>query len=446
MKRFYLTGAIGLTVLFQILSLTLVLLFHVKELNIPLLMFAVLLILFTFVSVRLVDRLMSGDSYLILIVNMLFSIGVIMIYRIKPALGERQLLFYAIAVVSFFVVYILIRQSPDFWKDKTLFYYVATLFLFAITLLFGLTHGGARNWIELFGIQIQPSEFAKIPFVFFIAAYYANAERYSRTVLFGRLRLGSAVLMAATYVLIGLFFIQRELGTAVVFLFVLLAAQFAFEKNRRLLYGNLALAAVGLTAGYFLFDHVRTRFEIWIDPWSDIADKGYQITQSLFALAEGGFFGSGIGLGSPGLIPLGHSDFIFAAIVEEMGAFMGVCVMLLFLILFYRGVKISMRQSSNFYSALALLVSVMFAAQGIIMFAGVMKLIPLTGITIPFLTYGGSSLLSSFILLGALQVASEDLRPDGEDLRTDDEDLWADWADEGDWAKRSGSGAEEVGR
>lgn len=402
-KRRYAASIKWMLVSFQVLSLLLVILFQIGDLDVLSLVFAGVLILLTFLSNFAVQKLSGGDEYLLLIVNMLFSIGIIMIFRIEQSAGRRQLMMYAISIFVFFVAYLFLRKTYRFWVDKTKFFYMLTVAFFVVTLVFGFTQGGAKNWIEVFGFRMQPSEFAKIPFVFYIASYYRNYERSTKCFF------GKYTLMVCTYFLIGLFFLQKELGTAIVFFLVLMASQFAFEPNKKLIFLNLFLAIIGLTAAYFLFAHVRVRFDIWRDPWSDINNKGYQITQALFGLAEGGFFGTGIGLGHPNYIPLAHSDFIFASIVEEMGAFMGICVILLFLILFYRGVKICMRQSDNFYAVLALAISSLFAAQGIIMFAGVMKLIPLTGITIPFLTYGGSSLVSSFVLLAALQIASEDL-------------------------------------
>lgn len=406
-KRRYFSSVKWMLVTFQVLSLFLVTLFQIDKLDVLSLFFAFILILLTFTSNTLVQKLSAGDDYILLIVNMLFSIGILMIFRIQEGSGKRQLMMYAISIFAFFIFYLFLRKTHAFWVDKTMFFYVLAVLCFLGTLAFGFVQGGAKNWVELFGFRLQPSEFAKIPFVFYIAAYYRNYEKSTK----GPLK--EYTLMVGTYLLIGLFFLQRELGTAVVFFLVLVAAQFAFEPNKKLIAINVLVAAIGMTVAYYLFSHVRVRFDMWMDPWSDINNKGYQITQALFGIAEGGFFGTGIGLGKPNYIPLSHSDFVFASIVEEMGAFMGICVILLFLILFYRGIKICMRQTDSFYAVVALAISSLFAAQAIIMFAGVMKLIPLTGITIPFLTYGGSSLLSSFVLLAALQVSSEDLSLEG---------------------------------
>ena len=173
-----------------------------------------------------------------------------------------------------------------------------------------------------------------------------------------------------------------------------------------LIAGNLLLAAMGGMVGYLTMYHIQVRISTWLDPWADVAKKGYQICQSLFAIAAGGFFGSGIGLGKPTFIPEVHTDFIFSAICEEMGMFGGAAVIMLFFIFVYRGFKISLSLEDGFDKCVAVGITVMFAIQTFIITGGVIKLIPLTGITLPFISYGGSSLLSSFVALGILQAVS----------------------------------------
>ncbi len=146
-----------------------------------------------------------------------------------------------------------------------------------------------------------------------------------------------------------------------------------------------------------------------MNPWKYIERQGYQITQSLFAIAEGGFFGSGLGLGYPDFIPVVYTDFIFSAICEEMGIFTGIGIIMLFMILVYRGFKIGISQENQFYKILALGISTLFGIQSFIILGGVLKMIPLTGLTLPFVSYGGSSIVSSFIALGVLQVCSEEI-------------------------------------
>ena len=396
-------GILGLLITFQVLALALAFLFHIQDLSVDSLFFAGGLILTSSISIIIIQKVSTGDPYPLMIVNMIFSIGIIMIYRIRPDLGVKQMVIYLMALIAYFSVYFILKVGQRFWEGKIIFYYGVTLLLFVVTLVLGEFLHGAKNWITIGGIQVQPSEFAKIPFAFFVASWFKRYDEFQTSLL------RKLSLTLATFLLIGLFFLQKELGTAVVFFAVLLVAQLAYEKNSWIPFMNLVLAVAGLYVAYRIFPYIQDRFAIWRDPWADYNNKGYQVIQAAFALAAGSFFGTGVGLGQPGRVPLGHSDFIFASVVEEFGSMMGICLILLFVILLYRGFKTAMNQERDFYSALALCVVVIFAAQAFIMFAGTMKLIPLTGITIPFLTYGGSSLVSSFALLATLQVASEDL-------------------------------------
>ncbi|HHT21157.1 MAG TPA: FtsW/RodA/SpoVE family cell cycle protein [Tissierellia bacterium] len=405
-RREYFSNVKLLTFMFQLLSMGLVLLNTRQALTVNSLVFSGLLIGLTYLSNVLVQRYTKGDNYLIMIANMLFSIGIVMIYRINPALGERQLLLYTIGVGAFFIAYYFLHYTGHFWENKTFFFLGISIAMLAVTLVFGRTLGGATNWIEVAGFQFQPSEFTKITFAFFIAAFYANHAFFKQKLG------GSLFLMIATYILIGIFFLQGELGTAIVFFAAMICAMIAFDRSRLLLFANIGLALAGLFVAYRLFGHIQVRFEVWLDPWADPDGRGYQILQSMFAVASGGLFGRGIGLGQPGTIPLAHSDFIFASIIEEMGIFMGIAISLLYLIVFYRGLKISLSQTNPFYKVLALVISMMFAAQAAIVIGGVLKLIPLTGMVLPFMAHGGSSLLASFVMLGALQYSSVEQYPE----------------------------------
>jgi cell division protein FtsW (lipid II flippase) len=262
---------------------------------------------------------------------------------------------------------------------------------------------GAINWVSLGGISFQPAEIIKLLLIFILSAYYSNRERFQH------LKFSKYYPMLMVYSFIGLLFIQRDLGMAVIFYSIFIGLQYIYEEDRIQVLYNLGFFAIGGVLGYTLFDHVKIRFQTWINPWAYIDNKGYQITQSLFAIAEGGFFGTGLGLGHPHFIPLVEMDFIFAAICEEMGIFAGIGVIMLFMILVYRGFKIGLSQDNKFYRILALGVSILFGIQSFIILAGVLKIIPLTGITLPFVAYGGSSILTSFIALAILQVSSEDL-------------------------------------
>lgn len=398
------TKANLLLFLFEFLSLSLAMIFNIKNLsNVDFYTYLAILVV-TLLTSFLVDRFTKSDNILLLIVNMLFSIGVAIIYRLDPKLGRRQLQFYLVGVTLFFMTYFILKFYKK-WDKLILFYVGISIVLFLITLVFGTNLYGAKNWIIIGNkFSIQPSEFIKVPLAFFIASFYTNFNKISLKP-FGRYFMNFTI-----YVFIGFLFLQKDLGTALIFFGVLILSQFVYEKDRKLIFINMFFMVIGSIVAYFLFGHVRIRVATWLDPWSDIDATGYQITQALFATASGGLFGTGIGLGRPDYIPVAESDFIFSAICEEMGIFMGIGVVLLFMILVYRAIKISLTQQNKFYSVLAFCIGILFALQTFIILGGVLKLIPLTGVTLPFISQGGSSMLAGFILLGCLQYCGEEIR------------------------------------
>ena len=363
-----------------------------------------------YVSNYVLSKVSKGDNYIFLITAMLLSIGIIMIYRINPSLGIKQIVLFGIGIISFFATYFVLKKIKDGPKYMIL-YLGVSLALYLVTLIFGKSIGGAKNWISIAGFGFQPSEITKILFVFFVASYYTKKDEYKK--IFKKKT--SIVFMVVSYSFIGFLFLQKELGTALLIFLVFNVLFYVYEEDRKLISLNLLGAVIMGAVSYLLFNHVRLRVDIWLNPWKEVASKGYQITQSLFAIGSGGFFGTGIGLGHPEFIPEVHTDFIFSAICEEMGIFAGIAVIMLFMIMVYRGIKIALEQPNMFYRILALGITATIGFQAFIILGGVINMIPLTGITLPFISYGGSSLISSFIALAILQVASEELDVEEED-------------------------------
>lgn len=392
----------NLLVLFELMALLLLFIYDKENIDKFTLISVISLIFIIYISNFVLLRISTGDNYIFLIVTMLISIGVVMIYRIDSTLGMKQVIWIGMGILVFFITYLLIKRIKG-WENWAKLYAIISIGLFIATLILGTKRKGSINWIQIGRFSFQPTEIIKILTIFIISAYYSNYEKYKEK------KYGPYYLMGIIYIFIAFLFLQRDLGTVLIFYSVFLALQFIYEENRKLILFNILLFVISGIAGFFLFDHVRVRFEIWIDPWKYIDNKGYQITQSLFAIATGGFFGTGIGLGHPDFIPEVHTDFIFSAICEEMGIFTGIGIIMLFLILVYRGFKIAINQKDKFFRIVALGISILFGIQSFIIFGGVLKMIPLTGITIPFVSYGGSSMISSFIALGILQVASEEL-------------------------------------
>lgn len=343
-----------------------------------------------------------GDEYIFLIVAMLFSIGEVMLYRLDRELGVKQAVWLGIGLITFFAGYFIFGRFHA-WDRLLYIYIAASIVLFAVTMIFGTVVNGSKNWIIISGFSVQTSEITKLLFLFFLAAYYSKREalfaRFSKVMV-------TAAFMLASYLIMGLLVLQKEWGTPLVIFLVYFVTIYIFESDLRLILANAFAAIAAGTAGVLFVNHIQVRIEAWLNPWSDIAKRGYQIAQSLFAIGAGGFFGTGIGLGKPELIPDVRTDFIFSAICEEMGIFGGAAVILLYLLLVYRGFKIALRCGDIFQKTLALGITLMFAFQTFVIIGGVIKLLLLTGITLPFISYGGSSLVINFAALGILQLIS----------------------------------------
>ena len=392
----------GLLLFFQILGLFLIMARDFANFDRKKLIFMIALISFVYISGKLVQKFTRGDYYIMLIANMLFSIGILEIYRLNEKLAFRQIIWFCIGIIAFWLIYLVLKYVKV-WSKMYYFYAAISYLLFIATFLFGKRINGAKNWIRLgSNFAFQPSELIKIAFVFLIAAYYKNRDKFEKDIF------KKYSLHFFFYTFLGFLFLQKDLGTVLVFSGVFMFAQYMYEPHRKYMFINLMVLSCGAVLGYILFTHVKVRVKIWLDPFKYADGMGYQIIQGFYAIASGGFFGKGLGLGRPDYIPFAESDYIFASICEEMGILMGMGVVMLFLILTYRGIKTSMEQHNRFYKYVAFCLSLIFAFQSLIMFGGILKLIPLTGITIPFVSYGGSSILSSFIALGILQYASEE--------------------------------------
>lgn len=350
-----------------------------------------------------------GDEYLFLIAAMLTSLGFIMIYRLDSDQGYKQIVWFTVGIILFFISCLAFMKIR--LLNKLMLYYTAgALALFAITLLFGRNIKGSTNWISVAGYNFQPSELIKLLFIMALACCHEGTAQYflpkkSITLVPGSLQ-SKVYSTGITYAFIGLLIMQRDWGMSTLLFLVYLSMVFIYENDYRLYLINGVAAVSAAIGGYMFLKHIRVRVDVWLNPWSDIAGKGYQITQSLFAIASGGFFGTGIGLGRPDMIPEVGTDFIFSAICEEMGIFGGVAVILLYFLLCYRGFKLALVARNVFDRAAAAGITVMFGIQTFMIIGGVIKFIPMTGITLPFISYGGSSLTTSFIALGILQAVS----------------------------------------
>lgn len=341
-----------------------------------------------------------GDKFIVLMACMLITIGVLLLCRLNIEYGLKQIIWVAIGGATFFAAYA-IYYNIRFWNKLWMLYLLGGTGLFLATLILGDTVNGSRNWISFGNFSFQPAEITKILFIMFLSCYYSK----SWTNPFMKIT-PKWLTCLGTYLFIGFLVLQRDWGTILVFFFIYIFMIYVYEKNFAFLALNIGAAAIVAILGYKFLYHIQVRVSTWLDPWSDISNKGYQITQSLFAIASGGYFGKGLGNGSPSYIPEVHSDFIFAAVCEEMGVFGGAAIILLFFLIAYRCFKISITAQDSFDKSVSLGLTLMFAVQTFIIVGGVIKMIPLTGITLPFVSYGGTSIVVNFASLGIIQAIS----------------------------------------
>ncbi|HML87130.1 MAG TPA: FtsW/RodA/SpoVE family cell cycle protein [Methylomusa anaerophila] len=357
-----------------------------------------------------------GDPLLLPLGIFLSAIGLTMILRLKPDLFIMQVLWQAIGLLGFVIFSFVFRQAEPLAKYKYTSGMIGIGLLLA-TILFGTDIGGNKNWIILGPVMFQPAEFAKLFVIIFLAAYLSERRQLLSyaTRHYGPFILPHPRFIAPLIALWGLAMLmlvtQRDLGSALLFFGTTIIM--TYIASGRLLYIVLAaiLFIIGSFACYKLYPHVQVRIDIWLNPWVDPTGRAYQIVQSLFALGSGNVLGSGLTYGFPQFIPAVHTDFIFAAIAEELGFAGSSAVILAYIFMVYRGFKIASLARTPYTIILASGLSVLLAMQVFIIIAGVTKFLPLTGITLPLISYGGSSTVSSFILLGMLFALSE-VRPD----------------------------------
>lgn len=363
-----------------------------------------------FIRYQLKKYLPHRDPFLFPVAWTLIGLGLLVIWRLSAYHGIRQTLWLGVAIIIFWIF----LKDAQILKTIQRYKYIwllTGLLLTALTLIFGRNPSGSnlpRLWLGCCGVYFQPSEPLKLLLLIYLSAYLAG----SRRVLLARedtLHLVS--LLAPTALMsalaIGILVIQRDLGTASIFFF-LYAVQIylATERRRVVLIGGFGMLA-GLLLGYTLFDVVRLRVDAWLNPWLDPSGRSYQIVQSVIAVANGGIFGRGLGLGNPALVPVAHSDFIFAAIAEESGLFGSIALLTLIGLLVGRSIHVALQAEDEFQRILVAGFAAYFGGQSLLIIGGNLRLLPLTGVTLPFVSYGGSSLLvSCFMLVLILRISS----------------------------------------
>jgi len=352
--------------------------------------------LFTYLAHRtLIHYLPERDPYIFPAAALLSGWGLLTVWRLDEDFGARQATWFGISVVVL-ILSIRYLRNLSFFKNYKYIFLSSGLLITALTLIFGTNPMGVgpRLWLGVWGVYFQPSEPLKILLVIYLSAYLSEKVN---------IRLSSLPLLIPTLVVTGvallLLVVQRDLGTASIFIFIFTIFLFIVTGRRRILIGTGTFLLGTLLIGYFLIDIIHIRVVGWLNPWDDPTGNSYQIIQSLLAVANGGTLGRGLGIGSPLLVPVAISDFIFAAIAEETGLLGTLGLIATIWLLLARGLTIALRAPDNFRRYLAAGIVAYLGVQSLLILGGNLRLLPLTGVTLPFVSYGGSSLLTSFIAL-----------------------------------------------
>ena len=323
---------------------------------------------------------------------MLICTGFIMITRLDYDKSIKQFKIAVISTVVALLIPIIIRKLR-FITKMYWFYTLAGIGLLALVAIAATSTYGAKLSFSFGGISVQPSEFVKIIYVFAIAGLLTNAKDFKKLVI--------ATALAAIHVLI--LVVSKDLGSAMIFFVTYLVMLFVSTRNPFLVLTGILAGSGAAVGAYFLFAHIRVRVQAWKDPFKDYQGGGYQICQSLFSISAGSWFGTGLCQGSPNAIPFVEQDCMFSAIAEELGTIFGICLILVCMSCFIMFVNIAMQLSNRFYRLVAVGLGSTYAAQIFLTVGGGIKLIPMTGVTLPFVSYGGSSMLSTLIMFAVVQ-------------------------------------------
>ncbi|WP_378952151.1 FtsW/RodA/SpoVE family cell cycle protein [Pelosinus sp. sgz500959] len=354
----------------------------------------------------------GGDPIFLPLAALLTGIGLTMILRLKPDLFLLQAMWVGIGLLIFLASTFISRRLEEVAKFKYVCGFIG-VGLLLIAILFGVDIGGHKSWVIIGPIRFQPSEFAKMFIVLFLAAYLSERRELLTlaTRHYGPLVLPHprfiAPLIAVWGIAMMMFILQRDMGAALLYFGIAIIMTYMVSGRFSYVIIGLLLFLIGSVVCYKLYSHIQTRVDIWLNPWVDPNGGAYQIVQSLFAFGSGGIIGSGLTYGFPNMIPEVHTDFIFAAIGEEMGLVGAGGIIILYIIMVYRAFRVALLSTMSFSMLVAGGLAVSMGLQIFLIIGGVTKFFPLTGITLPFISYGGSSIVANFILLGMLFSISE---------------------------------------
>lgn len=379
----------------------------------PFLGMVFVLLVVAHVGVRKLAR--DADGLLLPLAGLLNGLGYVFIARSNQHLAGLQATWTALGIGAFLVTLLVIRRVRDLERYRYTFALAAILLLLLpLAPVIGRDINGARIWVSLGPLNFQPGEPAKVVLALFLAGYLVE---HRELLGLSTLRIGPVMLpdpkhMGPLLIAWGMSIVimvsQNDLGSSLLFFTLFIVLVWVATERAAYLAIGLALFAGGAAISYELFGHVRDRVTTWLNPWPVAQTSGYQVIQGAFAMANGGITGTGPGLGDPSRIPARETDFIFAVIGEELGLLGGVAVLTAFLLLVGCGLRIALRAESTFEKLLATGLSTLLGFQAFVIIGGVIRVLPLTGVTLPFVSFGGSSLLANYVILALLVRISDE--------------------------------------
>ena len=374
---------------------------------VPFLIIVVVLLLTAHVVVRRLAP--QADGLLLPLVALLNGLGYAVIARLDPQLADSQSAWTFLGLVGFTITLAVVRDV------RKLAPYRYTLALLGVGLLMlplvpglGVEINGARIWLRAGPFSIQPGEFAKVVLASFLAGYLVDKRELLSisTRRLGPVHLPDVKhfgpLLLAWGVALFVMIAQRDLGSSLLFFTLFVVMVYIATGRAAYVFTGAGLFAIGATISHQLFGHVQNRVAIWVDPFEDPKGAGFQIVEAAFALADGGLTGTGLGQGTPGKVPFAVTDMIFAAIGEELGLLGATAVLATFLLFVGAGFRVAAEAKSTFEKLLAAGLTSLLGFQAFVIIGGVLRVLPLTGVTLPFVSYGGSSLISNYIILALL--------------------------------------------
>ena len=357
----------------------------------------------------------EADGLLLPLAGLLNGLGYVFIARTSERLAGLQAAWTAIGLGAFVVTLLVVRRVRDLERYRYTFALVGIgLLLLPLVPVIGQEINGARIWVSLGPLNFQPGEPAKLMLALFLAAYLVERRELLAV---ASLRVGPlslpdpkhlGPLLAAWGISILVMVSQKDLGSSLLFFTLFVVMLWVATERATYLAMGVVMFAAGAMVAYQLFEHVRERVTIWIDPWPVAKAAGFQVVEAAFALAAGGLTGSGPGLGEPSRIPARETDFIFAVVGEELGLLGGAAVLAAYMLLVGAGLRIALRADNPFEKLLATGLATLIGVQAFLIIGGVIRVVPLTGVTLPFVSFGGSSLIANYVILALLMRISDE--------------------------------------